>query len=302
MILAITGATGFVGGHLVDAVLAGGHAIKALTRRPPEPRSGVAWIQGDLADLPALDRLVAGSNAVIHVAGVTNAPSRASFDIGNVAGTAAVLAAAAKAGVRRFVHVSSLAARLPELSMYGASKAGAEGLVRASGLDWTIVRPPAVYGPGDRDMLALFQAVRRGFAPAPTGRFSVIHARDLAQALLAAAGADLPGATFEVDDGAPLGHSHGDFAQSIAAVLGRPVRLVRVSPLVLRLGAAVDTLGARLTRRSPRLSFDRARYIAHPDWCADPALALPAALWMPALPLADGVRDTAEWYRAQGWL
>ena len=149
MRLAITGGTGFVGSHVIDAALAAGHQVQALTRREQPQRDGLTWVAGDLASRDALKRLVEGADAVIHVAGTISARTAEGFEAGNVTGTLAMLAAATAGGLRRFVHVSSLAAREPRLSLYGASKARAEELVRSSGLDWAIVRPPAVYGPGD---------------------------------------------------------------------------------------------------------------------------------------------------------
>ena len=139
MKLAITGGTGFVGAHLLEAALADGHEVRALTRRDQRDRASVEWVPGDLNDRAALEALVTGVDAVVHVAGVINASSAAGFEHGNVAGTAAMLAAATAGGVRRFVHVSSLAAREPQLSLYGGSKARAEDLVRGSGLDEAIV-------------------------------------------------------------------------------------------------------------------------------------------------------------------
>ena len=131
MRLAVTGATGFVGGHLLDAAAKAGHQVAALARRPQPPRNRVEWIAGSLDDRAALDRLVEGADAVIHVAGVVNAPDAAGFEARNVLGTGAILSAAEKAGIARFVHVSSLAAREPRLSQYGASKARSEALVAA---------------------------------------------------------------------------------------------------------------------------------------------------------------------------
>ncbi|MFL6721387.1 MAG: NAD-dependent epimerase/dehydratase family protein, partial [Sphingomonas sp.] len=157
MRLAITGGTGFVGSHLLDAALAAGHQIQALTRREQPPRDNLAWMVGDLSSRDALHLLVDGADAIIHVAGTITAPTAAAFEKGNVTGTLAMLAAATAGGIHRFVHVSSLAAREPKLSLYGASKAKAEELVHSSGLDWAIVRPPAVYGPGDKETLELFR-------------------------------------------------------------------------------------------------------------------------------------------------
>src|SRR5690348_6232141 len=138
MKLAITGGTGFVGSHLVDVALAAGHDIVALTRREQPPRERLTWIAGDLHDRSALEQLVDEADAAIHVAGVISAHTAAAFEKGNVEGTLSMLAAATAGGVRRFVHVSSLAAREPNLSLYGNSKARAEDLVMSSGLDWSI--------------------------------------------------------------------------------------------------------------------------------------------------------------------
>ena len=132
MKLAITGGTGFVGSHLINVALAAGHTVKALTRREQAPRDEVEWVLGDLGSRDALEKLVGQADAVIHVAGTINAPNAAGFDEGNVQGTLAMLAAATAGGVQRFVHVSSLAAREPKLSLYGASKAKAEELVHSS--------------------------------------------------------------------------------------------------------------------------------------------------------------------------
>src|SRR5215217_1120226 len=188
MRLAITGCTGFVGAHLVDVALGVGHEVVALTRREQPARERLHWVLGSLDDRDALEQLVNEADAVIHVAGVINAPSAAAFELGNVAGTLSMLAAATAGGVRRFVHVSSLAAREPKLSLYGASKKRAEDLVFSSGLDWAMVRPPAVYGPGDKETLELFRMAKLGLMlMPPKGRVSVIHVEDLAGLLLALA-------------------------------------------------------------------------------------------------------------------
>src|SRR5512142_454748 len=202
MKLALTGGTGFVGAHLLDAAVAAGHQVLALTRREQPPRERVTWIQGDLHDRFALEQLVEDVDAAIHVAGVISAQTAAGFENANVLGTLAFLAAATAGGVRRFVHISSLAAREPNLSLYGDSKARAEELVMGSGLDWSIVRPPAVYGPGDKETLELFRMAKLGMIlMPPKGRVSVIHVHDLARLLLALSQFDAPSTVLiEPDD------------------------------------------------------------------------------------------------------
>jgi len=157
VILAVTGGTGFLGGHVLREAAARGHQIRALTRSPQLPRPNVEWVKGTLEDHPVLADLIEGADAVIHIAGAINARVLAGFVEANVTGTASMLTAAEAVGVRRFIHVSSLSAREPDLSDYGWSKWGAERLVRDAPLDWTIVRPPAIYGGGDREMLELFR-------------------------------------------------------------------------------------------------------------------------------------------------
>ena len=288
MNLTITGATGFLGRRVLALA---DTPVRALARRAQPPRPGVTWVAGDLEDTDALARLCDGSTAVIHIAGVVSAPTRAAFDAGNVAGTAAMLAAA---GTRRFVHVSSLAAREPQLSMYGASKAAAEALVSTSAADWVVVRPPGVSGADDAEMLDIYRLATHGLYIAPPGRISLIHVDDLARALLALAGAGPSRAMVELDDGAANGYSHAQFAAAIAAGLGRRVRTIPLPLSMLHLAAGLG-ISSKLTR-------DRARYIAHPDWVARDGNAAMAGLWSPQIDLAAGVCDTIAGYRARNWL
>jgi nucleoside-diphosphate-sugar epimerase len=300
--LAVTGGTGFVGRHLIDAALAQGHLVRALTRSPRPPREGVHWIYGSMEKPLALSQLVSGADAVIHVAGVINAPSREEFAIGNVEGTLAVVDAARAAGIRRFVHVSSLAAREPKLSNYGWSKARAEIIVAASALDWTIVRPPAVFGPGDREMLELFRAAAKGLVPLPPGgRLSVIAAQDLVRLLLAVLPDDdeSHAAIFEPDDGCAGGWNHRDFAQAIGMAVGRRVRVQPVPAWVMRAGAKID---AMVRGPNAKLTADRVNYFLHDDWVSNPEFRPPAHLWRPQLATLDGLAIAAESYREEGLL
>ncbi|MFL6829541.1 MAG: NAD-dependent epimerase/dehydratase family protein, partial [Sphingomicrobium sp.] len=282
MRLAITGGTGFVGSHLIDVALAAGHTVAALTRREQPPRERLDWIGGDLHDRGALEQLVDGADAVIHVAGVISAPSASEFELGNVAGTLSMLAAATAGGVRRFVHVSSLAAREPKLSLYGGSKERAEELVHGSGLDWAIVRPPAVYGPGDKETLELFKMARRGLVLLPPkGRVSLLHVEDLARLLLSLTA---PGApqhiTIEPDDGTPGGWSHKDFAKALGRAVGRRNVSLSAPRLMMRIAARLDRL---IRRGSAKLTPDRAAYFCHPDWVVSSGASPPAGLWHPRI-------------------
>jgi nucleoside-diphosphate-sugar epimerase len=302
--LAVTGGTGFVGGHTLSCALSRGHRVRALARSAQPPRKGLAWVPGSLTDAPALESLMAGADIVIHIAGVTNAASRAAFEAGNILGTAFVRRAA---GTRPLVHVSSLSAREPQLSTYGWSKLVGEQVACGSAGPVTIVRPPAVYGPGDREFLELMKLARTGLLPFPAGSVAaMIYGPDLAEALVALA-EDLAGAqassgrSFEIDDGAG-GHSPSEVAAAVGAALGRPLRPLLLPPALLHAAALADTAAARLTARLPRLSRDRARYMAHPDWSADSGPLLALGIWKPGTSLQHGMAATAAAYRAQGLL
>ncbi len=295
--LAITGATGFVGQHVLAAAAARDWPVRALTRSPREHGPNVHWVTGTLADADALDALCEGADALLHIAGAVNVPSRAAFAHANIAGTKAVINAAGRANVRRFVHVSSLAAREPQLSNYGWSKAGAEDVVQQSALDWLIVRPPGVFGPHDKDVLDMFKMARRGFMLLPpAGRGSWIYAPDLAALLLNCVADGPSGLILEPDDGASA--SHVEFAGAIGTAVGRPNPFTFSAPrALLWLAARAD----RLVRGDKaKLTPDRARYMAHPDWAADPARAPNPALWQAATLRADALHATHDWYVANG--
>ena len=296
MIIALTGGTGFVGAKVIARAVEAGHQVHALARRTQPAQPGVTWVECALDTPDALTRLVTGADAVLHVAGVVNAPDRDGFAAGNIAGTQAMIDASTKAGVIRFVHVSSLAAREPGLSNYGWSKAQSEARVAASPLAWTIVRPPAVYGPGDLEMLDTFKIAKMGIAlMPPPGKMSVIHVDDLARLLLVLTTHDAGRLTIEPDDGTPGGWTHADFlGRAIGAAIGQ-----RVMPLpraLLSLAARID----RLVRGSgAKLTADRVGYMCHPDWTVDPARRPDAALWQPKIGTAQGLAETAAWYRAK---
>lgn len=301
MKLAVTGGTGFIGSHLIDAAVASGHELRALTRRDQQARDGVEWINGDLHDRAALEQLVSDADAVIHVAGVITATTAAAFEKGNVGGTLAMLAAATAGGIHRFVHLSSLAAREPNLSLYGASKAQAEELVHGSGLDWAIVRPPAVYGPGDKETLELFRMAKLGvMLMPPRGRVSLIHVDDLCRLLLALVTPDAPaGVLIEPDDGKHGGWTHREFAGALGEAVGTKPTILSSPGILLRLAARADQL---LRGEKAKLTVDRAAYFSHRNWVVEPKRAPPRQLWQPSIPTNEGLRQTADWYRAEGWI
>ncbi|MET1755464.1 NAD(P)-dependent oxidoreductase [Novosphingobium sp. RD2P27] len=302
MIIALTGGTGFVGRAFVESALEAGHELVVLARSPQEPRAGVEWVLGDLENRAALAELVRGADAVVHVAGVVNGPDAKAFRAGNYVGTLNLVEAAGAEGVRRFIHVSSLSAREPGLSAYGASKERGEKVVMASLLDWTVVRPPAIYGPRDKEMFELFRAARWGVIPMPKeGRASLIHVDDLARLLLALlpGGEGVSGRTFEPDDGRAGGWEHRELALAIGWAVDRRPKVLGLSPAALRRAAGIDGF---LRGRGAKMTPDRAAYFSHPDWTGHPSAHVPPEIWEAQVETRTGLKATAQWYREQGWL
>jgi uncharacterized protein YbjT (DUF2867 family) len=300
--IAMTGATGFVGQATLEAALTAGYVVRALTRREQAPRTNVVWVRGDLENTAALSELTRGVEAAIHIAGVVNAPDPAGFEAGNVTGTLNMVETLVAKGIRRFVHVSSLSAREPSISAYGASKARAEKLLMASPLDWTIVRPPAIYGPRDREMLELFRAARWGVVPTPSaGRASMIHVEDLARLLvvLVPGGEDVSARVFEPDDGRYRGWSHDEMARAIGAAVGRRPIVVGLSRKAMERAARADRF---LRGTKAKLTLDRAAYFSHPDWVVSEGARVPPMVWLPRIETREGLKGTARWYREHKWL
>ncbi len=307
--VAVTGATGFIGGALVRRLVAEGWRVRVLVRHlPTNPDLAALPIEtvlGSLDDRESLRELVRGTHAVVHTAGLVKARSRKEFFDANAAGVARLAEAAAEQSPGpRVIHVSSLAAREPALSAYAASKrAGEEALAQTGdSLSWTILRPPAVYGPRDPSTLIFFRWIAKGIGPLPapeTARLSLLHVDDLGQAILAVlkSGDVTAGGTYELDDGHPGGYSWRAMAEIAGQHLGEHPRMVRI-PRPLLLGVAyINTLAGLVSGRAPVLSPGKVREICHPNWvCRNNRLA-EQTNWRPRLSLKDGFADAIGWYR-----
>ncbi|GAB4575430.1 MAG: NAD-dependent epimerase/dehydratase family protein [Rhodothalassiaceae bacterium] len=303
--VALTGGTGFLGAHCV-AALKGRAKLRLLSRRPRPDGEGLEHVIGTLADREALRTLVTGADAVLHVAGAVKARDRDEFFMVNRDGTAELLAAVAdKAPQARIVHVSSLAARVPGLSPYAASKAAAEDLAHDAGA--IILRPPGIYGPGDLEILKLIRAAQKGILPVPGSRVhrvSLIHARDLARLIATLALAETaPAGVHEVDDGQPRGYSYDELALLLGEALGRRVRpLVVPRALLLAAGHAYG-LTARLRGTADIFGPGKARELLHPDWSiAASGSAVLASLWTPETGFAEGIKEAILWAQSHGHL
>ena len=318
----VTGGTGFVGAHLVQALRARGDQVTCLVRNAAKAHAlgwtDVRLVRGDLDDAAALREGCADAEVIYHVAGRISARDLDEFMRANRDGTANVLEAAAQGSRRRFVLVSSLAAAGPTVpgtpidearppspvTPYGHSKLAAELLVRAMAGSWTIVRPPTVYGEWDREVLKVFKLARIGLAPVfgdGSQELSVIYAGDLAAALVAAATA--PAAANRVYYAAhPVVTSSRGLVRAIGRAVGRQPRIVPLPGPIAR--GLLWTIGsiAHLAGRATLLSGDKAAEFLAPAWtCRSDALARDAG-WRAETDLETGLRRTADWYRREGWL
>lgn len=319
--IAVTGATGFVGSHLVAALVAMGVRPRVLVRDPgrlhDEVSGMVEPVIGDLDATAALARLVTGAGTVIHVAGLVRAPREAHFDRVNRLGTANLLAAlAVYAPAARLVHVSSLAAAGPSrdpagvrsgdpalpVSAYGRSKrAGELEALRHLG-PVVILRPPAVFGPRDIDVLQFFRLTAAGWVPLPSGRryVTLAYVSDVVRAVLAAAAGRGTGLILNLGDPEPQAMT--DLIRAIGRAGGYKVRVIPLpGPVVRSLGAVGDVLHL-LGFRSVALTSDKASELLAHHWAASTRESLQALGLDGCVPFADAAAATWNWYRAQGWV
>lgn len=300
--VALTGGTGFVGAAILSTLTAAGHPVRALARvdRPDLP--GITWIRGDLRTSDSLRALTDGADVVIHCAGAIKALDAQGFLEVNALGTKRLLDACAGRALR-FVHISSLAARAPSLSAYAGSKAAAERAVMESGLDWLILRPGAVYGPGDRATLSLFQAVKWGVAPVfSEARAAVVHVADVASAVLAGL-TQGRGIVADLHDGAPGGgYTQLEIFRMIGAALGKTPRVLHIPR---SLAERVATIAEQIAgwRSAPGiLTRGKVAELYHDGWASTDTTLADATGWAAQIPAARGLADTAAWYLAHKWL
>lgn len=301
--VALTGGTGFSGSFILPQLLAAGYDVVALARQP-EVLAGKCRnvIAGDLSDEAALTKLVEGADVVLHVGGATSAQSRQDYFDVNVEGTKRLFRLARSAHVSRFVYVSSLTAREPQLLDYGASKAAAEQFLLPfddEDCDILILRPPAIYGPGDRAALPLFKLLQSGVAVLPgrkSSRFSLLHVSDFAKVVCDSVEHKSHG-IFELDD-QTMGYNWADLVATCAELTGKPARVIHVPYGVLSVAAGVAETLAKFTGKRAFATRQDIAKIYHNDWVVNDRL------WPIAKPikLQEGFAQTLAWYQQQGWL
>lgn len=327
----VTGATGFVGSHLVDALLHDGHDVVCLARDPAKAarvlgERPMRVVAGDLFTPEALEHGCRGADVVVHIAGLIAARSRAEFHAVNCEATARLVETARRVtpGLRRFVYVSSLSAAGPSrrghptvesepphpVSEYGRSKLAGEDAVRSGGVPWTVVRPPTVYGPRDPETLRAFRFARLGVMPRygePNQELSFIHVEDLARAIIAATAPACEGRIYFAchPEIATWRDAMTAIFAAARAAMGRPPRAPRFVPIPYPLTISILwVLGAaaRAAGRATLLSPDKAAELLAEAWTCTAAALTRDAGWRAAIDLNAGLPSTAQWYASRGWL
>ena len=298
--IAVTGATGFIGRALCRRLATLDMPVRALVRRPGvQLPDTVRLVQGSLASGSALAELVRDAQLVIHCAGAVRGRDRAAFDAVNADGTAALIEAITRhAPDAHLILLSSLAARAPQLSDYAASKQLAETLLTpALPFRHTILRPTAVYGPGDVELQPLLTTMARGLATvpgSPDNRVTLIHVEDLVSAVIAAARVEAGSGPFELCDERADGYRWPELAAAVAEITGRRVRLLTLPVGVLSVIARINLLRARIFAAAPMLTPGKVRELTFEDWSCDPAPFAAISGWTPRVTLLDGLRSVLE--------
>jgi nucleoside-diphosphate-sugar epimerase len=316
----VTGATGFIGSHLVEELLKRGYRVTCLLRRT----SSLQWIEGlevsikygDCLDMESLRAAVRDVDIVFHLAGLTKATRAKDFFSVNAQGTDNLLEAVLSdnPGLKRFVHLSSLAAVGPSLngspvdeetaprpvSSYGKSKLQAEAAVNRhrDKVPVTIIRPPAVYGPRDRDMFVFYRMLKRGIYPYwGECLYSLLYVDDLVKGIVASAGSpEAEGETFFLSEN---DYSNEHIARVIAEAVGkRPVRL----RIPNRMMPVIAGISSRLAGRKSIINYDKVKELCHPRWTCSPSKANARLGFSPKIKINEGIKWTTNWYRIHQWL
>jgi nucleoside-diphosphate-sugar epimerase len=321
----VTGATGFVGSHLLEVSRNFGLQLRALVRKPDDAErlkeAGLEVVRGSLEDPAALRDAVAGVSAVLHLAAATKARGPDEYQRANVAGTQAIVDAALNVTPRprQLIYLSSLAAVGPPvngvpvtrenpprpLTTYGRTKLAGEKVCEAAAdrLQVAILRAPAVYGPRDRDVFEFFRLANRGIVPLPstaTGQLQMIHARDLARSLLLAATSTGARGVYHVAEARAYGWE--EMAHMVGSALGKRVRVPRIPAAGIKAAAAVTETISGLMGKSTIFNREKADELTVAGWLCETELARRDFGFEAHIALQDGFNETANWYRQQGWL
>jgi 2-alkyl-3-oxoalkanoate reductase len=326
MTVLVTGGTGFLGSHVVQQLAEGGRPVRALVRKSSDTRflkglPNIEFAEGAIEDLPSVRAAARGVSAVVHSAGLVKARSADEFMRTNRGGTENLLDAAIEAGAKRFVLVSSLAALRPSEGLgepipedveprpvtdYGRSKLAAErsAAAKKDRIELVVMRPPAIYGPRDREILAFFKSIKLGILPllgSTQNKLSMIYGADCAAACIAALDANVPsGSVYHIDDGGS--HTMQELIELTESAMGRRARFRFHLPRKLVETAALGVeLYGRATNTAVMLTRDKCNELFE-QWVCDGARARRELAWQPKVGFEDGIRRTVAWYKEAGWL
>ena len=327
MIIALTGGSGFIGSHLVDRMLGEGHEVRALVRRSSNLRwlegKRVQLVEGDVRDASSLEALLRGADYVYHIAGVVKARNREEYVAGNVTATENMLEATRRfaPNLRRFLYVSSQTVAGPSPSLdrpvreedeprpittYAETKLAAEHAVRAMGdaMPGTIVRPPAMYGPRDTEIFIYFQAMSRGLQSLigfDDKRLSLLHSDDLVRGMVLAAEAEVSlGQTYYI--ASEEFYSWPQVGRITAGIMGKRALTVRIPHGLVYVIATFAQAAAAVQRKAATLNLEKARDLTGRYWTCDVSKARRELGYTQRMGIEEGIRDTVEWYRREGWL
>ncbi len=316
----VTGATGFIGSHLVESLLKEGFDVNCLTRSSSSLRYieglNVGLVEGDCCKSESLYEAVENCDYVFHIAGLTKARTQAEFNTVNVLGTETLLKAvlAKSHSIKRFFYLSSLAATGPSrngcplkedcepmpVSDYGKSKYNGERLVYSyrNQIPITIIRPPAVYGPKDRDLLMLFKMVNAGFVPYwGKSLYSFIYVEDLVNGIISSTLCkEAEGEIFFISDG--FIYTSDDIIDAIAdAIEKEPLKIAIPDFIVPLLGAMLKRM-----KKVNIINNDKLREIRFKNWTCDSTKIATMINFAPKVKFKEGAKWTANWYRIHKWL
>lgn len=329
MTILVTGASGFLGSHVAEQLSRAGRPVRVLVRKSSnkkflESLPGVEFAYGSVEDEASCLEAIEGVTGVVHVAGLVKARDSEGFRLVNTIGTENLVEAALRqnGAVKRFVFVSSQAAGGPSskygapvrvgeektpVTAYGRSKLAAEKSLLAvkDQLHSVILRPPAIYGPRDSEILIFFKSVASGVLPLTNpvdAMYSMIYGPDCAAACISALDANVPsGSVFYVEDGAPI--SFGDMIKGVEAALGKKAWMRIPLPKNVVRGAALATqLYGKVIDKPVMLTLDKCNELHADGWVCDGAPARAALGWQPTVTFPAGVKLTADWYKQEGWL
>lgn len=328
MAVLLTGGSGFLGSHIAEQLCARGRKVRALVRKSSDTsflRSlpDVELFEGAVDDQDSVIRAAEGAEAIVHAAGLVKARNADEFMRVNAGGTKNVLAAARekRSTVKRLVHVSSAAAGGPSdaqgnpvaidaeprpVTSYGRSKLAAELALLEAKDDVSIVilRPPAIYGPRDREILAFFKAIKVGILPymgSTENKLSIMYGADCASACIRAIDAELPsGSRFFLDDGHV--YRFAELIEHVETAMGKRAFLRFPLPRsVIHVAAFGSELYGKWLDKAVMLTRDKLNELFD-QWVCDGSAARKALGWEPEVPFSKGAKLTADWYREAGWV